>query len=108
MDEKEFFDALDEKLKYYLEPIMDFIEVQKTIRDKQLSDQSEKPKETNIYTKNVITWNGDDYAYSKTKLCKYCDEHYVGWKQPYTSGDKPIAISMVNGEVIGEGCPKYN
>ena len=34
--------VLDKKLKYYLEPIMAFIETQKMIRDVKLSDQSKK------------------------------------------------------------------
>ena len=47
MDENTFFEELDKKLKYYLEPIMAFIETQKMIRDAKLSDQSKKqPRES--------------------------------------------------------------
>ena len=47
MDENTFFEELDKKLKYYLEPIMDYIDTQKVIRDFNLSDQSKKqPRES--------------------------------------------------------------
>ena len=47
MDEKQFFEALDEKLKYYLEPIMAFIATQKIMRDIKLAYHSKKePRES--------------------------------------------------------------
>ena len=107
MDEKEFEEMIDKKFKYYLEPIMDFIDTQKAIRDFNLSDKSTAPKAFNTSTKFSVEYNGDTYTYTKNKKCKYCEEHYTAWKQPYEQGDRPIAVDY-DGNVIEGGCPKYN
>ena len=106
MDEKEFEEMIDKKFKYYLEPIMEYIAVQKAIRDFNLSDQSKKqPRESS--GKGSVEYNGETYTYSKAKKCKYCDSHYTAWKQPYVAGDRPIAVDY-DGNVIEGGCPKFN
>ena len=67
MDEKQFFEALDEKLKYYLEPIMDFIDTQKAIRDFNLSDKSKSDRPRQDTDKEII----GEYTIAK-KGCNRC------------------------------------
>ena len=91
MDEKEFEELIDKKFKYYLEPVMAFIETQKMIRDANLADLSKKqprvssgkkaPEQIGMYTISPkgcnrcggkITW--DNYDPISHKFPEHVDE----------------------------------
>jgi len=116
MDEKQFFERFDKKFESFglllgelidkVDKTLEWIDTRKVV-EKTLVDFSEEPKAKTASSKYIVRWNGEDYTYTKTKMCKYCGQHYVGWKSSYTKGDRPIAIDL-EGEVLGEGCPRYN
>ena len=85
MDEKSFFEALDEKLKYYLEPIMAFIDTQKMIRDVKLADHSKV--QTRISSGKKMPTIIGDYTIAD-KGCNKCGgkitwDNYNKETQPY-------------------------
>jgi len=115
MDEKTFFDYLDQKFELLTKRVnevedllsnkLDDVLHIKTAVQKTLGDVSKEPKTTNTYNKFIIHHEGEDYEYTKNKTCKYCGEHWTAWKKPYVKGDKPIAVAF-DGKIL-PGCPKY-
>ena len=107
MDDEELINQIDLLFQEYMKPLKNYLSTQKALKDFNISDQSAKPKTTNITTKFSLEYNGDTYTYTKNKKCKYCESHYTAWKQPYEQGDRPISVDY-DGNVIEGGCPKYN
>jgi len=107
MDEQDFWDKTEELFKKYLKPVLAFIETQQVIKDVGLADLSKKePRKTS--NKFSVEYEGENYFYTKSdkSLCKYCNNHYSAWKQPYKQGDRPVAVSL-EGNLLGPKCPKY-
>ena len=103
MDEKQFFEALDKKLKYYLEPIMDFISTQKTIRDFNLSDQSKK--QPRVSSGKPMPEIIGDYTIS-AKGCNRCGGK-ITWDLYDKDGGHPYPDHVdEKGNLID--CPQYN
>ena len=99
MDENTFFEELDKKLKYYLEPIMAYIDTQKMIRDAGLIDHSKtEPRESS--GKKII----GDYTIGK-KGCNKCGGK-ITWDL-YDKDTHPYPDHVdEDGKLID--CPEYN
>ena len=100
MDEKQFFEALDEKLKYYLEPIMDYIDTQKAIRNFNLSDKSKSNRPQQTTDKEII----GDYTIGK-KGCNRCGGKITWDNYNETDHKYPDHVDEF-GHLID--CPEYN
>ena len=85
MDEVEFFKQLDEKLKHYLEPIMNYVKLQKIIQETNLTDHSKK--QTRISSGKPMPNQIGNYTIAD-KGCNRCGgkitwDNYDKETQPY-------------------------
>ena len=102
MDENDFFEKLDEKLKEYLGPIMAYINIQKTIKSFGIADHSTKPK---ISSGKKMPEQIGEYTIAD-KGCNRCGGK-ITWDLYDKDGGHPYPDHVdEKGNLID--CPQYN